>query len=86
MYRNLHARVEAICPIYDKAAKEKLWNVLQLYLNDGQQTWLMKADGSYEKKAKSADSSVLGVQNELMRQALFQENFTEDDLFKEEKE
>jgi polyphosphate kinase len=86
MYRNLHARVEAICPIYDKTAKEKLWNVLQLYLNDSQQTWVMKADGSYEKKHKSTESAVLSVQSELMRQALFQENFTEDDLFKEEKE
>lgn len=86
MYRNLHARVEAMCPIYDKAAKERLWSILQLYWNDSKQTWLMKADDSYEKKTKSGDTLTGGVQTELMKLAIVQLHVTEDDLFKEEKE
>lgn len=83
MYRNLHARVEALCPIYDRALKEKLWNVLQLYWNDTSETWIMKSDASYEKKTKSADAAKLPVQEELMKQAKAQQLFNEDD-FKEE--
>lgn len=86
MYRNLHARVEAMCPIYDKAAKEKLWAYLQLYWNDTKQTWVMRADGTYEKKQKTNELQINGVQNELMKLAIVQQHVTEDDLLKEEKE
>ncbi len=90
MYRNLHARVEALCPIYDRAAKEKLWAILQLYLNDSKQSWTMKADASYEKKSsikgQSKEIVSVGVQNELMRLASFHQAMTEDDLIKEAKE
>lgn len=70
MYRNLHARVEALCPIYDRNLKEKLWTILQLYWNDTKQTWVMKSDASYEKKTRSdaAHSKLLPVQEELMKQ------------------
>lgn len=50
MYRNLHARVEAIVPIWDRALKEKLWEILQLSLNDKRQAWDMKSDGSYAQR------------------------------------
>lgn len=85
MYRNLHARVESMSPIYDRTAKEKLWTILQMYWNDKRQTWVMKADATYERKRKATEASV-GVQNELMRLAASPLNFTEDDLIKEEKE
>ncbi|MBC7743311.1 MAG: polyphosphate kinase 1, partial [Bdellovibrionaceae bacterium] len=78
MYRNLHARVEALCPVYDKHAKEKLWGILQLYWNDTQQTWVMKSDATYEKK-KAAEAGP-GVQAELMRLAVTHQNITEDDI------
>jgi polyphosphate kinase len=84
MYRNLHARVEAITPIYDRAAKEKLWNILQSYWNDSKQTWVMKQDASYERK-KQLEALSSGVQNELMKSAQHQQHVTEDDLVKEEK-
>ncbi len=83
MYRNLHARVEALCPIYDKASKEKLWSIMQAYWNDTQQTWTMKSDASYERKTKSSDLNVLHVQDELMRIAKSQQLFNEDDFPKE---
>lgn len=86
MYRNLHARVEAMCPIYDKAAKEKLWSILQLYWSDTKQTWIMRADGAYEKKHKTGEQITNGVQNELMKLAIVQQHVTEDDLLREEKE
>jgi len=81
MYRNLHARVEALCPIYDRALKEKLWNVLQLYWNDTSETWIMKSDASYEKKVKpSTEATRLPVQEELMKQARAYQLFNEDDI------
>jgi polyphosphate kinase len=90
MYRNLHARVEALCPIYDRAAKEKLWAILQLYLNDVKQSWTMKTDAGYDRKASvkglSKEVAAVGVQNELMKLASFHHAMTEDDLIKEVKE
>lgn len=86
MYRNLHARVEAVCPIYDKAAKEKLWNILQSYWSDNKQTWAMKSDASYERKSKGNGVKETGVQDELMKAVLINQNVTEDDLLREEKE
>ena len=90
MYRNLHARVEALCPIYDRLAKEKLWAILQLYLNDVKQSWTMKTDAGYDRKASvkglSKEVAAVGVQNELMKLASFHHAMTEDDLIKEVKE
>lgn len=86
MYRNLHARVEALCPIYDKIAKEKLWAILQLYLNDVKQSWMMQSDASYERKVPSKNSSLVGVQSELMKLASTFQSVSEDDLVKEAKE
>ena len=90
MYRNLHARVEALCPIYDKAAKEKLWTILQLYLSDVKQSWMMKADASYDRKTAAKvlpkDLTNSGVQDELMKLAASNKAMSEDDLIKEAKE
>ncbi len=77
MYRNLHARVEAICPVYDRQAKEKLWDILQTYWNDKVQTWSMSSDGSYAKKRKQPTD--IGVQQLMMEKALVKTNLTEDD-------
>ncbi len=82
MYRNLHARVEAISPIYDKQAKEKLWDIMQSYWNDKAQTWTMNSDGGYTKKAINSVS--LGVQADMMTKAMQKMTLTEDDLVTEE--
>jgi polyphosphate kinase len=63
MYRNLHARVEAVVPILDRPLKEKCWEILQLYLNDQRQTWQMTSEGDYVQR-KSSD---IGVQQSLMQ-------------------
>ncbi len=65
MYRNLHARVECIVPILDRALKEKLWEALQAYLKDQRMTWDMASDGSYQQR-KGQDP---GVQQVLMNLA-----------------
>lgn len=53
MYRNLHARVEAIVPIEDRALREKLWEILQLSLKDRRQAWDMRPDGRYVQRAST---------------------------------
>jgi polyphosphate kinase len=47
MYRNLNARVEAVCPIEDRALRARLWQILNVCLNDQRQAWDMQSDGSY---------------------------------------
>lgn len=84
MYRNLHARVEAITPIYDRTAKEKLWDILQSYWNDQAQSWQMKSDGNYLKKHVTEPKNMAGVQAEMMVKALQKITLTEDDLVKDE--
>ncbi|WP_413288584.1 polyphosphate kinase 1 [Bdellovibrio sp. HCB337] len=64
MYRNLHARVEAIVPILDRGLKEKIWEILQLSLKDQRQTWQMTADGDYTQRKASNE---VGVQQVLMQ-------------------
>ena len=65
MYRNLHARVEAIVPILDRSIKERCWEILQLYLKDDRQSWEMKSDGTYSRKASQEQP----VQTVLMQLA-----------------
>lgn len=65
MYRNLHARVECVVPILDRALKEKIWEALQSYLKDQRQTWDMNSDGNYTQR-KGQD---IGTQQQLMNLA-----------------
>jgi polyphosphate kinase len=67
MYRNLHARVEAVVPILDRAAKEKIWEILQLTLKDQRQTWQMTSDGDYVQR-KSSDPGIQQVLMQLAKQ------------------
>jgi len=86
MYRNLHARVEAITPIYDRRVKEKLWDILQAYWKDETQSWIMKSDGSYLKKQNTDSKPHKGVQADMMDKALRQIALTEDDLIRDDEE
>lgn len=63
MYRNLHARVEAVVPILERSLKEKLWEIFQLSLKDQRQAWDMKPDGSYAQRS----GTDIGVQSTLMQ-------------------
>lgn len=65
MYRNLHARVECIVPIQERALRERLWDLIQLHLRDQRQTWDMHLDGHYTQR-KSNDQ---GIQAQLCQLA-----------------
>ena len=47
MVRNLSKRVEVVTPIFTPAHKEKLWEFLQICLNDQRQAWVLNTDGTY---------------------------------------
>ena len=56
MRRNLDRRIEAVTPIEDYELKSKIYSLLQTYIKDDYFSWIMKEDGSYEKKVfKSAN-------------------------------
>lgn len=74
MYRNLHARVEAVVPILDRSLKEKCWEILQLYLKEQRQAWTMNSDGTYTKKT----STDAGIHQGLMQMAKTRVKVTED--------
>lgn len=65
MYRNLHGRVECVVPILARPLRERVWEIMQLYLNDQRQTWEMRSDGIYVQRSKSE----LGVQQQLINLA-----------------
>jgi polyphosphate kinase len=71
MYRNLQTRVEAATPITRPQHRARLWEVLQLCLNDRRQAWQMQPDGTYAKvpwrDLDAADARVTGVHQNLMR-------------------
>ena len=50
MPRNLDRRVEAIAPIDEPELKERLENLLSIYLNDNHGAWDMQSDGSFVQR------------------------------------
>jgi polyphosphate kinase len=50
MERNLSRRVEAITPIEVPALRERLWQILQINLEDRRQAWDMRPDGTYVQR------------------------------------
>ena len=54
MKRNLDRRIEAVTPVEDLELKSKLYSLLKTYINDNYFSWVMKIDGSYEKKSPSS--------------------------------
>lgn len=47
MDRNVTRRVEAIAPVDSRHLRERLWEVLQVQLEDQRNAWQMQPDGSY---------------------------------------
>lgn len=68
MTRNLHSRVEVTVPIYDRTAREKIWESLQTMLKDQRLAWDMRADGSYVQRQPSNDLP-LGAHEALYEKA-----------------
>src|SRR5262249_50133530 len=55
MSRNLSQRVEAVTPIEAPAHRSRLWEILQIMLNDRRQAWDMRPDGSYVQRKPELD-------------------------------
>ena len=49
MFRNLSKRVEVVTPVLDQNAKAKLWEVLDVCLQDRRQAWVLGEDGHYSQ-------------------------------------
>ncbi len=73
MYRNLHNRVEATTPVESRPLRERLWEILQIELQDHRQSWDMRPDGTYALRDASGLSSddprLEGTHAALMRLA-----------------
>jgi polyphosphate kinase len=67
MYRNLQARVEAITPVEQKPLRQRLWEILQIMLQDCRSAWRMNSDGSYTQCQPADESQAIGAQDRLMR-------------------
>lgn len=49
MYRNLSRRVEVATPVEDRALCARLWEILDVSLQDNRQAWVMQRDGTYHQ-------------------------------------
>ena len=66
MYRNLLERVEALVPVEDRPLRERLWETLQVMLNDNRQAWDMRPDGSYTQRKPADGEAERGTHATLM--------------------
>lgn len=66
MHRNLDARVEVLAPIEHPRLKNYLQFMLNIYLRDNQQRWVMKANGNYRKVECKKDEKKIGTHRYLM--------------------
>ncbi|HSN71025.1 MAG TPA: polyphosphate kinase 1 [Steroidobacteraceae bacterium] len=47
MFRNLSRRIEAVTPVVDRSARERLWEILDVCLRDQRQAWQMQCDANF---------------------------------------
>ncbi|MCP5197124.1 MAG: polyphosphate kinase 1 [Gammaproteobacteria bacterium] len=57
MHRNLSGRVEAAAPVEDRAARERLWEILDICLRDDRQAWRMQPDGAYVQSQPAEEAT-----------------------------
>lgn len=69
MHRNLDARVEVLAPVEKPRLKTYLQFMLNLYLRDNQQRWVMKPDGSYRRIKKKKGEKKISIHLLLMNHA-----------------
>ena len=71
MYRNLHNRVEAAVPVENRSLRARLWEILQICMDDHRQAWQMRSDGTYALRDSSHldpdDPRMDGTHARLMR-------------------
>jgi polyphosphate kinase len=72
MYRNLSKRVEVVTPVLAREPKEKLWEVLNIFLHDQREAWTLAPDGAYSQLHPSEGASefaAIGTHAALMELA-----------------
>jgi polyphosphate kinase len=69
MPRNLERRVEVVAPVEDPALHPRLDRLLQMYLEDNRQAWLLHADGTYVQVRPGEGERPRGVHDQLLRDA-----------------
>lgn len=73
MYRNLAARVEAVVPIENRLLRDRLWEILNVHLEDQRQAWDMLSSGEYIQRRNTADPNTPGSHQKLMTLTLQRE-------------
>jgi len=69
MGRNLHRRVEAIVPLQDPEHRNRILHLLNIILADRKQAWLMKSDGSYQRRwSRAPGENRTNTHERLMRE------------------
>jgi len=69
MPRNLIQRVEQCFPIVDPTLRQRIIRDLELYLEDNTNTWVMDADGNYNRKQLDSDNEpVMSAQDRLLEE------------------
>jgi polyphosphate kinase len=66
MHRNLDARVEVLTPVESPGLKKYLRFMLNIYLNDNEQRWIMQPDGSYSEAVRKKGEKVRATHQTLM--------------------
>jgi polyphosphate kinase len=75
MYRNLEQRVEAVCPVTDRASRQKLHGLIAAMAQDRRNAWDLRPDGRYALRvprpdAEPDDPEMLGTFDALMQEAV----------------
>jgi polyphosphate kinase len=74
MYRNMEARVEAVCPVLDRTSRATLLRITDAMIRDRREAWDLLADGSYRHRTPRATDEpdspeALGVFETMIAQA-----------------
>lgn len=73
MHRNLHNRVELITPIIEPKLRDKIWEYIDIQLNDNRQAWVLNEDGSYTQKSPSEGEEERGTHMTMMNKTFQRE-------------
>ncbi len=67
MNRNFFKRIEACFPVEDIKLKKRLFDELQIYLDDNSQAWRLNTDGSYELIIRKDSEEKIYAQKTLLK-------------------
>jgi len=70
MTRNLDRRVEILFPIEDPDNRNKIKELMELYLKDNMKAKILLSDGSYIRPAKIRGQARISVQKSLLKKRI----------------